>query len=118
MLEVLLPQLAFVESGLHWIARSEVRKATHEEEGVWILNGEKRAQHSHADFGVCGNRFGAEHSEELRSPARLGLLRPLLDDRIPAFLVTHFGSSFLPRGGFTAGPRPSSSLPRSCLLRP
>src|SRR5262245_55653929 len=97
MLEVLLPQLAFVESGLHRIARSEVRKATHEEEGVRILDGEKRAQHFHADFGVRGRRFRPENAEELQSPARLGLIRPHLDDRRPTVLVTHIGLCCLTR---------------------
>src|SRR5262249_27760405 len=80
MLELLLPQLAFVELCFHRLARRAVRETAHEKKGVRIIDGEEWTEDLHADFDMGGNGSRVKNPEELGPHPRLCSIRAHLDD--------------------------------------
>src|SRR6185312_13350587 len=82
VLQFALPQLSFVKLGLHRLARFQIGKAAHKEEGVGIFDGKERPENFHADFVVCWDRLGTKNLEKLSAPAWLELISTHFDDHV------------------------------------
>ncbi len=82
VLQLVLPKFPFVKLRFHRLARRQVRKAAHEEEGIGIFNGEKWTQDLHPDFFVRRKSLGVEDLKKPRAAARLELVRPHFYDHL------------------------------------
>ena len=80
LFDFLFPEWPLIELLLHWLSGCTIGEAAHEEEGVWILQGKKRAEDLHSDLGVCRDRARAEDLQEFSAVAGTRLIGAHFDD--------------------------------------
>src|SRR5688572_23519726 len=126
VLQFALPKVTFIKLRFHRLARIEIRKATHEKEGVGIFDGKKWAEYFHPDFCMCRNRLRAEYLNKLVAFSRLGLVGTHLDNHFqspPASLRgprkkarMHFPVTWLHYGYYSSVDLSQSTVPTKCPL--